>query len=443
MASLSDRLQDIFSKLKGKARLSEADVTEALREVRVALLEADVNYKVAKDFVASIKSRAIGSEVLESLTPGQQVVKIVNEEMMALMGGDQAKLAVSSKPPTVILMAGLQGPGKTTSAGKIALYLKGQGKRPLLAAGDIYRPAAIRQLEILGEKNNIPVFSLGDQVNPIKIATEALAHARQHGNDYLIVDTAGRLQIDEDMMKEIEAVAEAVNPTETLLVVDAMAGQDAVNAAKVFDERLPVTGIVLTKLDGDTRGGAALSVKAVTGKPIKFTGTGEKVEALEPFYPDRMASRILGMGDMLSLIERAQSSLDQEKVIAMEQRLRQSKFTFDDYMEQLQQIKKMGDTNELLSMVPGMGKQLKNIQVDDKQFARAEAIIQSMTKGERTNSAIINASRKQRISRGSGQSVQEVNRLLKQFDQMQKLIKQVNSMSQGKKKGKMPFGMPF
>ncbi len=443
MASLSDRLQDIFTKLKGKARLSEADVNEALREVRVALLEADVNYKVAKDFVASIKSRAIGSEVLESLTPGQQVVKIVNEEMMALMGGEQAKLVVSPKPPTVILMAGLQGSGKTTSAGKIALYLKSQGKRPLLAACDIYRPAAIRQLEILGEKNNIPVFSLGDQENPLKIATEAVAHARKHGNDYLIVDTAGRLQIDEDMMKEIEAVAEAVNPTETLLVVDAMAGQDAVNAAKVFDERLPITGIVLTKLDGDTRGGAALSVKAVTGKPIKFTGTGEKVEALEPFYPDRMASRILGMGDMLSLIERAQSSLDQEKVIAMEQRLRQSKFTFEDYMEQLQQIKKMGDTNELLSMVPGMGKQLKNIQVDDKQFARAEAIIQSMTKVERTNPAVINGSRKLRIARGSGQSVQEVNRLLKQFEQMQKMIKQINAMTEGKKKGKIPFGLPF
>ncbi len=446
LGGLGERLQDIFSKLKGKGKLSEADVNEALREIRVALLEADVNYKVAKDFAAKVKERAVGSEVLQSLTPGQQVVKIVHEELTALMGAQQAKLQVSPKPPTVVLMVGLQGSGKTTTSGKIALWLKGQGKRPLLAAADIYRPAAIKQLEVLGEKTDIPVFSLGDQVNPVEIATRALEHARTNGNDYLIVDTAGRLHINEELMQELSAIRDKTNPTEILLVVDAMAGQDAVNVAAAFNEQLEISGVVLTKLDGDTRGGAALSVKAVTGKPIKFTGTGEKLEALEPFYPDRMASRILGMGDILTLIEKAQSTIDQDKAKEMEARLRQSRFTFDDFLDQVQQLKKMGNMQDLMSMIPGMGKQLKDVQLDDKQFAIVESIIQSMTADERSNPAIINGSRKLRIAKGSGCQVQDINRLIKQFDQMQKLIKQSNTMQQKNKgkKGKGGFaGMPF
>ncbi|MEG1500442.1 MAG: signal recognition particle protein, partial [Clostridiales bacterium] len=330
-ANLSERLQGIFDKLKNKGKLSESDVNNAMREVRVALLEADVNYKVAKEFIAKVKERSIGSEVMQSLTPGQQVIKIVHEELTQLMGADQAKLNISSKLPTVILMVGLQGSGKTTSSGKIALWLKSQGKRPLLAAADIYRPAAITQLEVLGEKTGIPVFSLGDKVSPVEISVQALEHARNNGNDYLIIDTAGRLHINEELMEELSSIRDQVDPTEILLVVDAMSGQDAVNVAEAFNAQLTISGVVLTKLDGDTRGGAALSVKAITGKPIKFTGTGEKLEALEPFYPDRMASRILGMGDVLSLIEKAQNAMDQEKVLAMESRLRQSRFTFDDY----------------------------------------------------------------------------------------------------------------
>jgi len=434
---LSDRLQDIFSRLKGKGKLSEADVNEALREVRVALLEADVNYKVAKDFIASIKNRAVGSEVMGSLTPGQQVVKIVHEELTALMGAEQAKLQVSSKPPTVVLMVGLQGSGKTTSSGKIALWLKGQGKRPLLAAADVYRPAAIDQLEVLGEKTGIPVFSLKEHPDPVRISQEALEHAKRHGNDYLIIDTAGRLQINDELMQELEAIRAVVDPNEILLVVDAMAGQDAVNVASTFNERLEISGIVLTKLDGDTRGGAALSAKSVTGKPIKFTGTGEKLEALEPFYPDRMASRILGMGDILTLIEKAQNSVDQEKMAEMEDRMRKSRFTLDDFYTQMQQIKKMGGMQEMAGMIPGIGKQIKDIQVDDKQINRVEAIIRSMTPQERNNPAIINASRKLRIAKGSGMAVQDVNRLLKQFEQMQKLLKQFNSMAgaKGMRKG--------
>lgn len=449
MASLSERLQGIFDKLKGKGRLSEGDVNDALREVRVALLEADVNYKVAKDFIAKLKERAVGSDVLESLTPGQQVIKIVHEELTKLMGAEQAKLTTAPKPPTVVLMVGLQGSGKTTSSGKIALWLKGQGKRPLLAAADIYRPAAIQQLEILGQKTGIPVFSLGDKVSPVEIAAQALQHAREHGNDYLIIDTAGRLQINEELMEELEQIRERVNPQEILLVVDAMAGQDAVNVAKAFDERLVISGIVLTKLDGDTRGGAALSVKAVTGRPIKFTGTGEKLEALEPFYPDRMASRILGMGDVLSLIEKAQASFDQEKMEEMAARLRQAKFTFDDYLDQLGQMRKMGDMRELVSMIPGMGKQLKNIEIDEKNLVYVEAMIQSMTPEERANPEIIKGSRKRRIALGSGRQVQDVNRLLRQFQEVQKMMKQMQAMQQnagkkGKKGMRNPFGnLPF
>lgn len=437
-ASLSERLQDIFSKLKGKGKLSESDVNAALREIRVALLEADVNYKIAKDFCTRIKDRAIGAEVMQSLTPGQQVVKIVNEELTALMGGGQAKLTVSPKPPTVILMVGLQGSGKTTSSGKIALYLKGQGKRPLLAAADVYRPAAIKQLEVLGEKTGIPVFSLGDKISPVEISRQALDHARKHGNDYLIIDTAGRLQINDQLMEELEAIRKVVDPTEILLVVDAMLGQDAVNVAATFHQRLAVTGIVLTKLDGDTRGGAALSVKEVTGCPIKFTGTGEGLTALEPFHPDRMASRILGMGDVLTLIEKAESSIDAKKMADMEAKLRASRFTLDDFMDQMAEMRKMGDMKEMLSMIPGMGKQLKNIQIDERQFVVVESIIHSMTKDERNNPVIINASRKKRIAAGCGRQVQDVNRLLNQFNQMQKLMKQMSSMQsgKGKKKGK-------
>ena len=437
MSSLSDKLQDIFGKLRNRGSLTEADVNAAMREVRVALLEADVNYKVAKDFCARVKERAVGTEVLKSLSPGQQVVKIVNEELTALMGGGQAKLNVSSKPPTVILMAGLQGCGKTTSAGKIALYLKNQHKRPLLAAGDVYRPAAIRQLEILGEKIGVPVFSLGDQVSPVDIAKQALDHAKAHGNDYLIVDTAGRQQLDEKLMDEIADIREAVSPDEILLVVDAMAGQDAVNVAAAFHERLNVTGIVLTKLDGDSRGGAALSVKAVTGAPIKFTGTGEDIKALEPFYPERMASRILGMGDVLTLIEKAEASLDAEKAAQMAEKMAKNRFTLDDFLDQLQEMRKMGDMKEMLAMIPGMGKQLKNVQVDEKQLTVTESIIQSMTRAERENPSLINSSRKKRIAAGCGRQVQDVNRMLKQFEQVQSLMKRMTAMQGGSgKKGK-------
>ena len=439
VSNLGERLQSIFNKLTGKGILNESDVNEALREVRVALLEADVNYKVAKDFVSKIKERAVGSEVMKSLTPGQQVIKIVHEELKDLMGAEQAKIQTSDKLPTVIMMVGLQGSGKTTSSGKIALWLKGQGKRPLLVAADVYRPAAIKQLQVLGEKTGIPVFALEDSKKPVKIACEALDHARKNGNDYMIIDTAGRLHINEELMAELSSIRAKVDPKEILLVVDAMAGQDAVNVAATFNEQLELSGVVLTKLDGDTRGGAALSVKAVTGKPIKFTGTGEKLEALEPFYPERMASRILGMGDVLTLIEKAQESMDMEKAKEMEQRLRKAQFTFDDFMEQLGQIKKMGGMQEIMGMIPGMGKQLKNVQVDEKQFKRMEAIIQSMTPQERANPSVINGSRKLRIAKGSGTQVQDVNRLIKQHGEMQKMVKQFSNMSKGGKKGKNIF----
>ena len=451
--NLADRLQETFKKLTGKGKLSEADVNNAMREVRLALLEADVSYKVVKDFVAKVKERAVGSEVLESLSPGQQVVKIVNEELIELMGSTQAKIAVSSKPPTVVMMVGLQGTGKTTSAAKIANILKKQGRRPLLAAGDIYRPAAIKQLEVLGEQLDIPVFALGDKVSPVEIAARALEHAQKNGNDYLLIDTAGRLHIDETLMQELRDVKAKVEPHEILLVVDAMAGQDAINVAETFNKELSIDGLVLTKMDGDTRGGAALSAKAVTGKPIKFVGMGEKMDAMEPFHPDRMAGRILGMGDVLSLIEKAQANMDVAKAKAMEDKLRKAEWTFDDFLDQMDQMRKMGDMKELLALMPGgIGKQLKDVQVDPKDMARIEAIVKSMTAEERGNPSIINSSRKQRIAKGSGTQVQHVNRLLKQFEQMKQLMKKfsasgmTNMGKKGKKgRGSMPNfpGFPF
>lgn len=440
---LADRLQQTFNKLKKKGKLTEADVKEALREVRVALLEADVNFKIVKQFVDKVKERAIGQEVLNSLTPGQHVIKLVNEELTALMGGTQSKLVISSSPPTVIMMVGLQGAGKTTTSGKLANLLRKQNKRPLLVAGDIYRPAAIKQLQVLGEQLNIPVFSMGDKNSPVNIAKAAIEHAKLHGNDYVIIDTAGRLHIDETLMEELAAVKEKVNPDEILLVVDAMTGQDAVNVAESFNSQLTLTGVVLTKLDGDTRGGAALSVKAITGCPIKFAGMGEKLDALEPFHPDRMASRILGMGDVLSLIEKAQSNLDQEKAKELEKKMRNAEFTFDDFLDQMEQVRKMGPLDQVLGMMPGANKikGLKDMQVDEKQLARVEAIIKSMTPEEKQKPEIINSSRRKRIAAGSGNQVQDVNRLLKQFTDMKKMMKQFSSQQKGK--GKKKFKIPF
>ncbi|MCZ8512453.1 signal recognition particle protein [Paenibacillus filicis] len=448
---LSTRLQNVFSKLRGKGKLTEDDVNEALREVRLALLEADVNFKVVKDFVAKVKERAIGQEVLQSFTPAMIVVDIVNKELTELMGGTQSKLARSNKPPTVILMAGLQGAGKTTMSGKLAKLLLSQNHRPLLAAADIYRPAAIKQLQVLGEQIKVPVFALGDQVSPVEIARQALQHAKDHNNDYLIVDTAGRLHIDESMMEEIKQIAETVDPDEILLVVDAMTGQEAVNVAESFHKQLELTGVVLTKLDGDTRGGAALSVKAVTGCPIKFAGMGEKMDALEPFHPERMASRILGMGDMLTLIEKAQAGIDAEKAKEMERKLRTAEFTFDDFLEQMEQVKKLGPLDQILDMLPGAGKLkgMKDVKVDDKQMGRVAAIVRSMTKEERANPELLNPSRRKRLAAGSGNSVQDVNRFIKQFEDMRKMMKQFSSMmgpkgaKQMKNLKKLGRGMKF
>ncbi|MEA5024656.1 Signal recognition particle protein [bioreactor metagenome] len=446
---LSEKLQETFKRLKSKGKLTEADVNEAMREVRMALLEADVNFKVVKDFVAKVKERSIGQEVLESLSPGQQVIKIVNEEMVALMGGVSSKINISSKPPTVIMLVGLQGAGKTTHGAKLANMLKKQGKHPLLVACDIYRPAAIKQLEVLGEQIKVPVFSLG-QENPVKIAAASLQHANSQGLDVVIIDTAGRLHINEELMGELREIKSSVKPHEILLVVDAMTGQDAVNVAESFHNELGVDGIILTKLDGDTRGGAALSVKAVTGCPIKFAGVGEKMDAIEPFFPERMASRILGMGDVLTLIEKAQEAFDEKQAREMEQKLRKQEFTLDDFLDQMQQLKKMGPLNSLLEMIPGVGKQMKDVQVDEKDMAHVEAIIHSMTAEERRKPALIKDSRKRRIAKGSGTSIQEVGRLLKQFEQMQKMMKQfaggsgMGMMGKGKKgkKGKK-LGLPF
>ncbi|MBQ2767880.1 MAG: signal recognition particle protein [Clostridia bacterium] len=440
--SLSDKLTNAFKKFKNKGKLTEADVKEGMREIKLALLEADVNFKVVREFIKIVTERAVGAEVLESLVPAQQVVKIVNEELTNMMGGSQSKLQIASKPPTVIMMVGLQGAGKTTHAGKLAGMYKKQGKRPLLVACDVYRPAAIKQLEILGEKLEIPVFSMGDKVSPIEIAKEGLRHAERHGHDMVFIDTAGRLHIDEGLMAELQGIKEAVNPTEILLTVDAMIGQDSVTVAQSFNEQLEVTGVILTKLDGDTRGGAALSIRHVTGKPIKFIGVGEKLDAIEPFHPDRMASRILGMGDVLSLIEKAEQAFDEKKAAELEKKLRQSTFTLDDYLDQFQQMRNMGSLESILSMMPGMKPgALKDAKIDEKAMGRVEAIIRSMTPAERTKPEIIGASRKKRIAAGSGTSVEEVNRLLKQFDQIQKLMKQ---FSGGGKKGrfgkmKIPF----
>ncbi|WP_407307633.1 signal recognition particle protein [Desulfosporosinus sp. SB140] len=436
---LSDKLQETFKRLKGKGILKETDVNEAMREVRVALLEADVNFKVVKDFVAKVKERCIGQDVLESLSPAQQVIKIVHEEMIELMGGATGKILVASKPPTVILLLGLQGAGKTTHAAKLANMLKKQGKHPLMVACDIYRPAAIKQLEVLGEQIKVPVFSMG-QDRPADIAVASIKHAYQNGQDVVIIDTAGRLHINEELMDELKDIKTTVKPHEILLVVDAMTGQDAVNVAESFHKELGLDGVILTKLDGDTRGGAALSIKAVTGCTIKFAGTGEKMDALEPFHPDRMASRILGMGDVLTLIERAQESFDQQKTKEMEMKLRKQEFTLDDFLDQMQQMKKMGPLSSLLEMIPGVGKQLKDVKIDEKDTAHIEAIIQSMTLEERRKPAVIKDSRKKRIAKGSGTSVQEVGRLLKQFEQMQKMMKQFSSGGMGMlgmgKKGK-------
>ncbi|WP_088835051.1 signal recognition particle protein [Paenibacillus tyrfis] len=427
---LSSRLQSVFSKLRGKGKLTEDDVNEALREVRLALLEADVNFKVVKEFIAKVKEQAIGQEVLQSFTPAMVVVDIVNKELTALMGGTQSKLARANKPPTVIMMVGLQGAGKTTTTGKLAKLLLQQNHRPLLAAADIYRPAAIKQLQVLGEQLKVPVFSLGDKVSPVEIAKQALQHAKDHNNDYLIVDTAGRLHIDESLMDELKQIVEAVSPDEILLVVDAMTGQDAVNVAESFHKQLELTGVVLTKLDGDTRGGAAISVKAVTGCPIKFAAMGEKLDALEPFHPERMASRILGMGDMLTLIEKAQASIDADKAKEMERKLRTAEFTFDDFLEQMEQVKKLGPLDQLLDMLPGAGKikGMKDVKVDDKQMARVAAIVKSMTKEERQNPDLLSPSRRKRLAVGSGNSVQDVNRFIKQFEDMRKMMKQFSGM---------------
>ena len=441
--SLSEKLQNALGKLKGKGKLSEKDVDLAMREVRLALLEADVNFKVVKDFIKNVKERAIGNEVMQSLTPGQQVIKIVNEELTKLMGDKETKINFASSPPTVILMCGLQGAGKTTTTGKLAFNLKKQNKRPLLVACDIYRPADIKQLEVVGEKAGVPVFSMGNKHNPVDIAKAALEHGKKHGNDVIIVDTAGRLHIDEDLMQEIEDIHEAVNPNEVLLVLDAMTGQDAVNVASSFDERLGISGVVLTKLDGDARGGAALSIRAVTDKPIKFVGMGEKLDQLEPFHPDRMASRILGMGDVLSLIEKAQSSIDAEKALELEKKIRTAQFTFDDFLDQLEQMKNLGPLDQIMGMIPGMNsKALKGLDVNDRDILRIEAIIKSMTKKEREMPEIIDSSRRKRIATGSGTSVQEVNKLLKQFKETKKMMKRLTDMEKTmKKKGK--FGFPF
>ncbi|MHA7963002.1 signal recognition particle protein [Paenibacillus sp. CAU 1782] len=429
--SLSSRLQNVFSKLKGKGKVSEADVTEAMREVRLALLEADVNFKVVKDFIAKVKEQAIGLEVSKSFTPGMVIIDIVNKELTELMGGTQAKLAKANKPPTVIMMVGLQGAGKTTTSGKLARLLKKGNHKPLLVAGDIYRPAAIKQLQVLGDSIDIPVFAMGDQVSPVEIAKNGLQHAKDNGHDYVIIDTAGRLHIDEALMDELKQIHVNVKPDEVLLVVDAMTGQDAVNVAQSFHEQLQLTGVVLSKLDGDTRGGAALSVKAVTGQPIKFAAMGEKIDALEPFHPERMASRILGMGDMLSLIEKAQAGIDAEKAAEMERKMRTAEFTFDDFLEQMEQVRKLGPLDQLMDMLPGMGKMkggMKDMKVDERQLGRVEAIVRSMTKDEKQNPELLNHSRRKRVAAGSGTTIVEVNRLIKQFDDMKKMMKQFSSM---------------
>lgn len=438
-AGLQEKLAEAFKKFRNKGKLTESDVKEGMRAVKIALLEADVNFKVVKEFVGKVTERAVGSEVLESLVPYQQVIKIVNEELTALMGSTESKIKIASKPPTVIMMVGLQGAGKTTQSGKLAGLFKRQGKNPLLAACDVYRPAAITQLQIVGDKLGIPVYTEGDKVSPVKIAKNAVRHAEKNGYDMVFIDTAGRLHLDEAMMDELLDIKKETEPSEILLVVDAMTGQDAVNVAKAFDEKLDITGVVMTKLDGDTRGGAALSIRYVTGKPIKFIGVGEKLDNIEVFHPDRMASRILGMGDMLSLIEKAEKNFDEKKAAELEEKLRKSRFTLTDYLDQFSQIRNMGSIESILGMMPGVKQSaIKDAKIDEKMLDRTEAIILSMTPAEREKPEIISSSRKKRIAAGSGTSVEDINRLLKQFDQMSKMMKQ---FAGNKKKGfgKMPF----
>ncbi|MBQ9760708.1 MAG: signal recognition particle protein [Clostridia bacterium] len=444
--SLGEKLSNAFKKFRSKGKLTESDVKEGMREIKLALLEADVNFKVVRDFIKIVSERAVGAEVLESLLPAQQIVKIVNEELTRLMGGSQAKLTIASNPPTVIMMVGLQGAGKTTHAGKLAARDKKQGKRPLLVACDVYRPAAIKQLEVLGERLDIPVFTMGDKVSPVKIAAEGVKLAKQKGYDMVFVDTAGRLQIDEVLMDELKNIKAEVNPTEILLTVDAMIGQESVNVAQTFNDLLDITGVILTKLDGDTRGGAALSIRSVTQKPIKFVGMGEKMDAIEPFHPDRMASRILGMGDVLTLIDKAQAAYDEKQAAELEEKMRRQTFTLDDYLDQLGQLKKMGNLEQLMGMMPGMKPgAMKDVKIDEKMMAHTEAIIHSMTRREREKPEIINASRKKRIAAGSGTSVEEVNKVLRQFDQMLKMMKQFTEMGKSKKGMKMlgRMKMPF
>ncbi|ONI38842.1 signal recognition particle protein [Candidatus Epulonipiscium fishelsonii] len=439
---LSTKLQDVFKQLKSKGKLSEKDIKVALREVKLALLEADVNFKVVKDFIKSIQERAVGVEVLESLTPGQQVIKIVNDELVALMGSTQSKILFASKGITPIMMVGLQGAGKTTTTAKLANLIKSQGKRPLLVACDIYRPAAIDQLKKVGAQVNVPVFEMGNKVSPVEIAKAGMAHAKENNYDVVLIDTAGRLHIDEVLMDELKFIKQETKPREILLVVDAMTGQDAVNVAESFNDALGIDGIVMTKLDGDNRGGAALSVKAVTNKPIKYVGMGEKLADLEPFYPDRMASRILGMGDVLTLIEKAQQNIDEAQAKEFEAKLKKAEFNFEDFLVQMQQVKNMGPIGDLLKMLPGANAaKMADIQVDDKQLVRVEAIILSMTKEERLNPSILNMSRKKRIAKGSGCDISEVNRLIKQFEQMKSMMKQFSGMMKGKKgrNKKFPF----
>ena len=439
---LMSKLDNAFKKFRNKGKLTPADVKEGMREIRLALLEADVNYKVAKDFVAAVSERAVGAEVLESLVPAQQIVKIVNEELTALMGQTQAKLEIAPNPPTIVMMTGLQGSGKTTHSGKLALMYKKQNKRPLLAACDVYRPAAIKQLQVISEKIDVPVFEMGDKVSPVEIAKKAVEHAKANGHDMVILDTAGRLHIDEAMMNELKEIKEAVNPGEVLLVVNAMTGQDAVNVAESFNDLLDITGVILTMLDGDTRGGAALSIRHVTQKPIKFVGMGEKLELIEPFYPDRMASRILGMGDVLTLIDKAQEAFDEKQAIALEKKMREQTFTLSDYLDQFAQIKKMGSMEELIAMFPGMKPgAAKDAKIDEKQMSRLEAIIRSMTQKEKDKPDIINASRKKRIAAGSGTTVEDINKLIRNFEQTQKIMKQFMGKNNkfNRKKGLLPF----
>lgn len=440
--NLSNKLQDVFKQLRGKGKLTEADVKTAMREVKIALLEADVNFKIVKNFIKTVTERAVGTEVLEGLNPGQQVIKIVNEELIALMGTTQSQLTFAKRPPTVYMMVGLQGAGKTTSSGKLAGQLRKQGRNPLLVACDVYRPAAIKQLQVVGKNYNIPVFEMGDKLSPVEISKKALEYAAENRNDVILIDTAGRLHINEELMQELQDIKEVVKPQEILLVVDAMTGQDAVTVAESFDNQLGIDGIIMTKLDGDARGGAALSVRSVTNKPIKYIGMGEKMEDLEPFYPDRMASRILGMGDVLTLIDKVQQNIDEQEAKEMQKKMLSNEFTLEDFLSQMQQIKKMGPLKDLMGMIPGMNKfnldEALNGVDPSKEMAKTEAIIQSMTREERLNPSILNGPRKKRIANGSGRSIAEVNRLLKQFEEMKKMMKQMNNMQKGKK-GKLPF----